>query len=77
MGARSGPSVCFSGCVFFLGFITLLPSYFLTLGYFSRSDPADIYWEVENEEEVREIIPKLKQAGAQGIIEYPLNKLIC
>ena len=42
--------------VFFLGFITLLPSYFLTLGYFSRSDPADIYWEVENEEEVREIL---------------------
>ena len=30
-----------------------------------------------DEEEVREIIPKLKQAGAQGIIEYPLNKLIC
>ena len=25
---------------------------------------------------VREIIPKLKAAGAQGIIEYPLNKLI-
>lgn len=29
-----------------------------------------------DEEEVRAIIPKLKQAGAQGIIEYPLNKLI-
>lgn len=25
---------------------------------------------------VREIIPKLKSVGAQGIIEYPLNKLI-
>lgn len=25
---------------------------------------------------VREIIPKLKEAGAQGIIEYPLNKVI-
>ncbi|MEK6616941.1 MAG: ATP phosphoribosyltransferase, partial [Bacteroidota bacterium] len=25
---------------------------------------------------VREIIPRLKAAGAQGIIEYPLNKLI-
>ena len=28
------------------------------------------------EEQVREIIPKLKLAGAQGIVEYPLNKLI-
>jgi ATP phosphoribosyltransferase len=25
---------------------------------------------------VKELIPKLKQAGAQGIIEYPLNKVI-
>ncbi len=25
---------------------------------------------------VREIVPKLKRAGAQGIIEYPLNKVI-
>ena len=25
---------------------------------------------------VRVIIPKLKQAGAQGIVEYPLNKII-
>lgn len=25
---------------------------------------------------VREIIPKLKEAGAEGIIEYPLNKVI-
>jgi len=25
---------------------------------------------------VRELIPKLKKAGAQGIIEYPLNKVI-
>lgn len=29
-----------------------------------------------DEKQVREIMPKLKQAGAQGIIEYPLNKLI-
>ena len=28
------------------------------------------------EKEVRVIIPKLKEAGAQGIIEYPLNKVI-
>jgi ATP phosphoribosyltransferase len=25
---------------------------------------------------VRDIIPKLKEAGAEGIIEYPLNKVI-
>ena len=25
---------------------------------------------------VRVIIPKLKQAGAQGIVEYPLNKIV-
>ncbi len=25
---------------------------------------------------VRDLIPKLKQAGAQGIVEYPLNKVI-
>ena len=29
-----------------------------------------------DEDTVRNIIPKLKEAGAQGIIEYPLNKLI-
>ena len=31
---------------------------------------------VIDESVVREIIPKLKQAGAQGIVEYPLNKII-
>ncbi|MFC1709475.1 ATP phosphoribosyltransferase [Candidatus Omnitrophota bacterium] len=31
---------------------------------------------VIEEKRVREIMPKLKAAGAQGIIEYPLNKLI-
>jgi len=29
-----------------------------------------------NEKLVREIIPKLKMAGASGIVEYPLNKVI-
>ncbi len=28
------------------------------------------------EEKVKEIIPRLKRAGAQGIIEYPLNKIV-
>ena len=31
---------------------------------------------VVDESVVREIIPKLKDAGAQGIIEFPLNKVI-
>jgi len=25
---------------------------------------------------IRDLIPKLKSAGAEGIIEYPLNKVI-
>ncbi|OGS24244.1 MAG: ATP phosphoribosyltransferase [Elusimicrobia bacterium RIFOXYB2_FULL_48_7] len=29
-----------------------------------------------DESEAKEIIPKLKRSGAQGIIEYPLNKVI-
>jgi ATP phosphoribosyltransferase len=31
---------------------------------------------VIDEKTVREIIPKLKQLGAEGIIEYPLNKVV-
>ena len=29
-----------------------------------------------DEKVARDLIPRLKQAGAQGIIEYPLNKVI-
>ena len=29
-----------------------------------------------DEETAKNIIPKLKAAGAQGIVEYPLNKVI-
>jgi len=32
---------------------------------------------VVDERVVREIIPQLRAAGAEGIIEYPLNKVIC
>jgi ATP phosphoribosyltransferase len=43
----------------------------------SLSDPA---WVAVNtildENTVRHIVPKLKQAGARGIVEYPLNKII-
>jgi ATP phosphoribosyltransferase len=31
---------------------------------------------IVDEKVVREIIPKLKRVGAQGIVEYPLNKVI-
>ncbi|MGE0267985.1 MAG: ATP phosphoribosyltransferase [Candidatus Omnitrophota bacterium] len=41
------------------------------------SDPQWLAVEtVINESVVRVLIPKLKMAGAEGIIEYPLNKLI-
>jgi ATP phosphoribosyltransferase len=29
-----------------------------------------------SEKDVRDIIPKLKDMGAEGIIEYPLNKVV-
>ena len=31
---------------------------------------------VIEEKTVKKLIPQLKRAGAQGIIEYPLNKVI-
>jgi ATP phosphoribosyltransferase len=31
---------------------------------------------IVDEKVVREFIPKLKAAGAEGIIEYPLNKVV-
>jgi ATP phosphoribosyltransferase len=31
---------------------------------------------VIDEHVAREIIPRLKAAGAEGIIEYPLNKVV-
>lgn len=41
------------------------------------SDPEWIALEVIiDESKVRDIIPQLKRAGAQGIVEYPLNKVI-
>ena len=29
-----------------------------------------------DESTVRTILPRLKEAGAQGIVEYPLNKIV-
>ncbi|MBA4357290.1 MAG: ATP phosphoribosyltransferase, partial [Desulfovibrio sp.] len=41
------------------------------------SDPAWLSVEiVVDEAVVRELIPQLKELGAEGIIEYPLNKVI-
>ncbi|MCU0240883.1 MAG: ATP phosphoribosyltransferase [Vicinamibacteria bacterium] len=41
------------------------------------SDPEWVALEtIIDERVVRDIIPKLKRAGAEGIVEYPLNKLV-
>ena len=44
------------------------------------SNLADDHWvdvtTVVEESVVRTIIPKLKAAGARGIVEYPLNKVV-
>jgi ATP phosphoribosyltransferase len=41
------------------------------------SDPAWVAAEVIlNEKQVRDLIPSLKRAGATGLVEYPLNKVI-
>jgi ATP phosphoribosyltransferase len=31
---------------------------------------------IVEEATVRQLIPKLKAAGAEGIVEYPLNKVV-
>ena len=44
------------------------------------SSLSDAEWVAVNtivdESVVHQIMPKLKEAGAQGIVEYPLNKII-
>ena len=43
----------------------------------NQTDPDWVALEIVTDEQiVRDLIPKLKQAGAEGIIEYPLNKVI-
>ncbi len=58
------------------GVIAILPA----LKNPTISSLADPEWVAINtivdESIVREIVPRLKQAGAQGIVEYPLNKII-
>jgi ATP phosphoribosyltransferase len=43
----------------------------------SLSDPAWVdVTTIVDEDVVRVIVPRLKKAGAHGIVEYPLNKII-
>jgi ATP phosphoribosyltransferase len=57
-----------------------ITTYFPALRNPTISDLTDPDWAavetVINEHEVRELIPKLKAMGAEGIVEYPLNKII-
>lgn len=46
-----------------------------TVAELANPDWVDVDTVIE-EKVVRDLIPKLKQAGAQGIVEYPLNKVI-
>ena len=46
-----------------------------TISMLSDKDWCDVDTVIE-EKIVRNLIPKLKKAGAQGIVEYPLNKVI-
>jgi len=46
-----------------------------TISNLSETDWFDVDTVID-ESTVRRLIPKLKKAGAQGIIEYPLNKVI-
>jgi ATP phosphoribosyltransferase len=46
-----------------------------TVGHLSDANWLSVTTILE-ESQVREIIPRLKDAGAQGIVEYPLNKVV-
>lgn len=56
--------------------ISLLPALQTpTIAELSNPDWVDVDTVID-EKLVRELIPKLKKAGARGIVEYPLNKVI-
>jgi ATP phosphoribosyltransferase len=46
-----------------------------TISHLSDSDWVDVNT-ILDESVVRTIIPRLKEAGAEGIVEYPLNKIV-
>jgi ATP phosphoribosyltransferase len=58
------------------GILSLLPA----LQRPTISPLSDNEWVAVNtiieERTARDLIPKLKAAGAQGIVEYPLNKIV-
>ena len=62
------------------GLIEVLPAMKRpTISKLWSKDDGDPWWAVEtviDEREVKALIPKLKEAGGQDIIEYPLNKVI-
>jgi ATP phosphoribosyltransferase len=41
----------------------------------AKGDWVDVVTVLE-EKQARELLPALKRAGAQGLVEYPLNKVI-
>jgi len=46
-----------------------------TISTLADESKVDVFTVVE-EKQVRELVPRLAEAGARGIIEYPLNKII-
>ena len=46
-----------------------------TISSLSDEEWVAVYTIIE-ERTVRDLIPKLKAAGGQGIVEYPLNKIV-
>ncbi|MDQ6760742.1 MAG: ATP phosphoribosyltransferase [Acidobacteriota bacterium] len=56
-----------------LGFLPALKK--PTISHLSDEDWVAVHTILE-ESTVRTIIPRLKEAGAQGIVEYPLNKIV-
>ena len=56
--------------------INMLPSLNKpTVAHLYQSDWVSVET-VLHEKEVRQIVPELLKAGAEGIIEYPLNKIL-
>ena len=46
-----------------------------TISHLSDEDWVAVHT-ILDESTVRTILPRLKEAGAQGIVEYPLNKIV-
>jgi ATP phosphoribosyltransferase len=55
--------------------VALLPGHKPTLSALSDPEWVDVLV-ILTEDEVRRLTPSLKRAGACGIVEFPLNKVI-